>query len=530
MKMGIRTVSMFGFLFGCGLVFAAEIQLPKITETVTVSIVNVDVVVTDAKGNHVRGLTKDDFVVSEDRKPQEITNFSEFDSTPPRALLPTAPPLTTAGEPPPRNLVIFIDTGSIQAIHRGRVFRALKEFLKANISVNDQVMLVTWNRRFKVEVLPTSDVTLIDRALDRVALQVPRSMAMPEEPMLMAFDEGGPAAIAEKSMNRRRIARMTAVDVSQSVRALNVVLARMSGVNGRKALLLVSEGFVIRPFSDDITLDDMAFENQSLIESVVRTANASGVTMYTIHAAGSVALVSAADSSIDAARRRNAFATDSTTSLRSMAAMTGGLIAAGRDDFRGAFSRISEDFNSYYSIGYRATSDRAGRERHIDVRAKDSRYTVRARTTFVERSAETEMRDQVLANLFFAGRANQLRISARLGEAKAAKRGDVIVPVEIAIPLTSLTLLPTDDDKYAGGFFVFIAAGDSNDAMSEIVRRSHRLSFAAADLPKAAGAYYTYAIDVQTARGNRLSIGVLDEISAVTGFTSLKIPGAAQKR
>jgi hypothetical protein len=44
-------------------------------ETVSVNVVNVDVFVTDKAGNRVRGLTKDDFELYEDRKPVQISNF-----------------------------------------------------------------------------------------------------------------------------------------------------------------------------------------------------------------------------------------------------------------------------------------------------------------------------------------------------------------------------------------------------------------------------------------------------------------------
>ena len=46
-----------------------------IVENVTVDIVNVEVMVIDKKGNRVRGLTKDDFELIQDGRPQRITNF-----------------------------------------------------------------------------------------------------------------------------------------------------------------------------------------------------------------------------------------------------------------------------------------------------------------------------------------------------------------------------------------------------------------------------------------------------------------------
>ena len=64
----------------------------KLVETIEVHVVNVDVVVTDREGNRVRGLTKDDFELYEDKRPQTITNFYEArdDVHPPAAQAPAA--------------------------------------------------------------------------------------------------------------------------------------------------------------------------------------------------------------------------------------------------------------------------------------------------------------------------------------------------------------------------------------------------------------------------------------------------------
>lgn len=511
------------FLTWLAVALTAQIELPKISESVTVSIVNIDVVVTDRAGRHVGGLTKDDFIVSENGKPQEVTNFSE--------IVAGASERAAAGDvpaEPPRSLVVFLDTGSIGAGNRARVFRALKDFVENVMTARDEAMVASWNRTLKILAPPTHDRAAVLAAIDKAALEVPRSISM-EPPALMAPDGpigpyGGAAARAQELMMQRRAARMTAIDLQQSVRALNAILARMAGTSGRKALLLVSEGFSIRASPDDPELPNLELENQELIESVTRTANAANVTLYTFHAAGPVALTSASDATVSEGQQRVARAANSVVSLQSMAAGTGGLLASGTADFRGAFARVAGDFASYYSIGYRATSDsRSGLERKISVSVRDGRYVVRFRKSFIERSPETQIRDEVMSNLLFPSRTNALRIKAWAGSLKPLRKSLVSVKLEIAIPLPSLTLLPSGD-KYAGGFLVYLAAGDADNATSEIVRRSHRISFDAADLPKAMTVAYIYPIEVQTAKGNRISVGVMDEISRESGFASVKVP------
>ena len=51
-------------------------DVPQFTESTSINIVSVDVVVRDAKGEIVRGLTAKDFSVFEDGKRQVVENFS----------------------------------------------------------------------------------------------------------------------------------------------------------------------------------------------------------------------------------------------------------------------------------------------------------------------------------------------------------------------------------------------------------------------------------------------------------------------
>src|SRR5579864_5165050 len=50
--------------------------------------VPLDVIVLDKNGAPVRGLTKDDFVVEEDRNPQNVLSFEFFDGTAPTFVPP----------------------------------------------------------------------------------------------------------------------------------------------------------------------------------------------------------------------------------------------------------------------------------------------------------------------------------------------------------------------------------------------------------------------------------------------------------
>lgn len=50
-------------------------DIPKLVENIDVRVINVDVVVTDKKGNVITGLKKDDFEIFENGVPKPISNF-----------------------------------------------------------------------------------------------------------------------------------------------------------------------------------------------------------------------------------------------------------------------------------------------------------------------------------------------------------------------------------------------------------------------------------------------------------------------
>ena len=70
-------------------------EVPKLVESIDVRVINVDVVVTDKKGNPINGLTKDDFEVLENGVAKPISNFYEVqgkrDVAPPPVVQPTNP-------------------------------------------------------------------------------------------------------------------------------------------------------------------------------------------------------------------------------------------------------------------------------------------------------------------------------------------------------------------------------------------------------------------------------------------------------
>jgi Ca-activated chloride channel homolog len=114
-----------------------------------VKLVNIFVNVTDATGAIVGGLTRDDFAIAEDGRPQEIAVFERQSEL-------------------PLNLTLAIDTSASTFKDRGIEQDASKRFVHALMRPQDQMRVMEFST-FVTELTPfTSKVGEIDRGIDRM--------------------------------------------------------------------------------------------------------------------------------------------------------------------------------------------------------------------------------------------------------------------------------------------------------------------------------------------------------------------------
>lgn len=529
-------------------------------ERVEVNVINVDVVVTDRKGNPVTGLKRDDFEVLENGLLKPITNFYEVrggkasitgDSA--VAQAPAAPAAATTAaadeitEETRRRIIIYIDNLSLAVFNRNRVFTQMKQFVREIMRPGDEAMIATFNRSMKIRVPFTRDIPTIINTLDVLAGETALGNSGHSERKQVEGRIRDARSYDEANAAARTYAASAQHDLRQSVTSINGLMSTLAGVEGKKVLVLTSEGFPIQPgremfqFIDEIAreknwnfgssiLEGMSFNSQHLVESVAKTANANDITVYTVHAAGlqGGSEMSAENSRMTPASVTQAALSNTTESLRMVADLTGGVATSQTNNFGAAFARIKADLESYYSLGYRAGTQRVDRQRYLEVRMKNKAYIARSRQTFVEKSTFAEMSDRVVANLLYRTKANDLGIVVKMGTPRPAEDGLLTVPVEVNIPMDGLTLLPQGENDFAGGFEVYVVVADKRNDMSDVARKSHQLRITKDEMARAKGKFYTYSVDLLMERGlNRVSVGVVDQISNVSGFSREQIIATA---
>jgi VWFA-related protein len=155
---------------------------------VYVDLVQMDVVVTDAKGNHVSDLRPEEFEVLENGKPQSITNFSFLSgarvgtiantppSTPPGAVTgkgakvpplppPPIPPARIAAGEATRTIAVVMDDLGIGEQSFAALHAALEKFIDQQVGPGDLVAIVTTSGRLGSLQCLTSDSRLLRAAV-----------------------------------------------------------------------------------------------------------------------------------------------------------------------------------------------------------------------------------------------------------------------------------------------------------------------------------------------------------------------------
>ncbi|HEV7574070.1 MAG TPA: VWA domain-containing protein [Thermoanaerobaculia bacterium] len=524
-------------------------ETPKLSESIDVRVIGVDVVVTDKKGNSVTGLTKDDFQIFENGTEKPISNFYEIEgkTAAQAVVVPTpgapavAPPKEEINEQLRRRIILYIDNLSLAPFNRNRVFKQMKDFVKDVMRPGDEAMVATYNRSLKVRAPFTRDPIQIQQTLDAIAGESALGTANRSEFKDVTSRINDAQSYEEATATARAYAGSVEHDLRQSVESISGLMTTLAGVEGKKILVLTTEGFQIQPGREAFTLIDevareknwqsssmleaMGFNANTLIESIARNANANGITIYPIHAGGLAAGnegMTADNQQATSYNVTSAAVSNTTESLQLMAEMTGGVATARTNNFAGAFKNIVRDLDSYYSLGYRAGTERVDRQRELEVRVKNRNLRVRNRQTFVEKSTFQEMSDRVIANLLYKTKANDLGIRVKVDSPVPAN--DLFrVPVEVHIPIDSLTLLQ-QGEAYMGGFSLYVVVGNKDGDMSDVSRKSHQITIPVTDFAKAKGKYYTYTLDLMCERGlNKISVGVVDDVSNTSGFDKQQV-------
>ena len=375
-------------------------QRPQATFRTAVDYVEVDVVVTDASGAFVHGLTAADFELVEDKQPQAIEAFYEInvplergerDLVSGKAIPSDIASNTATSEG--RVYMLVLDDLHIDAKTSNRTQRLAREFVERYVGANDLVAVIHTSGRSDVSQDFTSNRALMLRAIDGfMGRALPSAVKNKIDEYNQAVQDGRsfrPDNIRDRDASERlAVARATFGTVSN----LATYLASLSG--RRKALLLFSEGTDMDSTSGaglSGAFSEMQDARTAMLASIAAATRAN-VHVYAIDPATISSGIDADTGFIPSdplasslgltsqaleAEHRNKL-----TTLRTVAEQTGGAALVNTSNFADGFARIVSENSTYYLLGYYPASKRDGKFHNISVRTKRSGLTVRARAGY----------------------------------------------------------------------------------------------------------------------------------------------------
>ena len=391
--------------------YAASQESPP-TFPAQVEQVKVDVVVTDRKGEPVVGLEKADLEIYEDGTRQTIVSFDaiEVPAAPegrPAARSPISTNVSGDRRRPGRTFVIFFDDVHLSPFTAQRAKAAAAEFLRTDVREGDRVTLVAagggawWTTRMMagrdemIDLLKRLQGRAVpETGADRVSEYEAMRIHVYRDEMIMnrvqrRFEAAGLMTMTQQSRHvtgPRAVedpvvtARATEVYFSAAARnritleAVERSLQALVGVEGRKSLILVSDGFIYDPQLD-------------LFKRLVDASRRANTAVYFVNSRGLEGLPLSMTAEFSAALPPedigSAFAEtfEATEGSDSLASDSGGFTVGNTNDLTSGFKRIADETRVYYLVGYNPTNAaRDGTFRRIQVKLRGAKgLQVRAR-------------------------------------------------------------------------------------------------------------------------------------------------------
>lgn len=527
-------------------------EIPSIGETIDVSIVNVDVVVTDKSGKRVRGLKQGDFEILQDSKAQPITNFAEYGADVSEATVSISSPNQPRPAAAPRQtrtLVVFVDRFSLRPFDREPLFAGVKAMLHEVVRPGDAVMVVSWRNRVITRLPFTDDVAAIDRTLDQIEresmyvlsdrmAEIEDERSWLEDVSKFASEKGFSIDVKEEvPLSGRDAALRARFEMRDKVRSINGLISAMSGIDGKKVLMLMTSRFSRIAGKEFLiglqaepglrTLDEIENDMSQEIESVVKAANANGVTIYPFYPQGldSESAPNAARRQPTSSSRGYIILNNELEAMSRVADETGGVLAWGAKNIVATLPSVEDDFDSYYSLAYRATGSGEESAHRVAVRVKNRSLKVRARRSFVEKSDETKMKDRVIASLIHEPDPPLVAFEVNLGEATRDGRHRYRLPVSVRISMHTLMTLPAQLGTQKGGFSVYVGWGGVLGEMSEVRRETREFTIEPDEEGSVANSYLNYEFELlMDEKTDRVVVGVVDEVSHDYGVRRVELP------
>ncbi len=398
----------------------------------TTTLVNVNVNVVGRDGKPVPNLTRDDFILLEDGKPQQILScdFQHLagEKLPPieAPALKSRPAPTPASTPKPklevtqardhRLIILFFDFSSMEPAEQFRAEDAAIRFLNTQMTTSDLV---------SIEVLASSLDTVQPFTADREALITSiHKLRIGDSSELASMGDTGADSQDQSGMFTADETEFNIFNTDRKLSALQDAARSLAEYPQKKALVYISSG-----------VEKTGLDNQSQLEATINTAVRANVAFYPIDARGLMASAPGGDASQTGAVGNKLYSGAGQKSLQdsfqnqqetlfTLASDTGGKALLDSNDLTLGIRQVQQDIDSYYTLSYSSTNKAEdGRYRRIEVRLAPRLASLHARLDY---------RKGYYASTTFA-RMNSADKEALLQQAMESKNPVTDLPIAVEV-------------------------------------------------------------------------------------------------
>jgi VWFA-related protein len=536
---------------------------------ITTNLVQVDVTVTDKKGQPVTDLKPEEVEILEDDKPQKVTNFSyvslESGSRP--AIATTAPADKNAPPVPParlrpeqvqRTIALVVDDLSLSFESTYSTRQALKKFVDQQIQPGDLVAIIRTGGGIGALQQFTSDKRQLYAAIERVRFNLQgRGNVTAFAPIQGNTSPDLPNPNDDDNSDRSVNGRNAEDELNEfrddifsigTLGAINYIVRGMGELPGRKSILLLSEGFPLYQRDRDNT------RFLEALRRLIDIANRSSVVIYTMDARGLQTLGLTAEDNLSGMSQeqvnqsladRSSRLFDTQDGLNYLARQTGGIAIRNTNNLSGGIKRVLDDQKGYYLIGYRpdeSTFDPAtGRRKFHNLKIKINRpgLSHRTRSGFYGITDEQAVpvrrtrSDQLLGAITspFNANAVALRLTALFGN--DPKAGSFVRSI-LHINAADLTFVDEADGWHKAVFDVLMLTFGDNGMVVDETNRMQTIRMRGETYKKALrdGVVYFLTVPVKKAGAYQLRAALRDAATERVGSASqfIEVPDIKKNR
>jgi VWFA-related protein len=422
---------------------------------ISTELIQLDVVVTDREGRPVSNLSREDFELLEDGKPQRLSFFSIGTAKDPGAwLMPGQKRLSQDSGLPPaavspegRHIVLAVDDFHLAPGNLPFARRAMLRFINEQMAGSDRLAIATTSGTLGFFQQFTDERSVLEYAINRLTVQNRTPGSFFDEPRMTEYqaqmivlgnqealdlitrqilsqnlqpaqpaqsgrgsgrsasrqnNEGGMTPRERAEAQARTRARMilaeTARNTNASLAVLENIIRSLSALPGRKLIVLFSDGFLLGS-----GLASTHFDLQRITDAATRA----GVVIYALDTRGLIAAAPGGNASEPGqalmsslsgavARLEQGAIEAKRDGLNALAEDTGGFAIFNQNDLSLGLQRALQDNETWYVLAYEPEQAwRDGRFHKIQARVKNRpELRVRTRKGYLAPTAKTAEKDQ----------------------------------------------------------------------------------------------------------------------------------------